>query len=169
MHANDSQGKVDDLVAKTPKAQTGQLGQSSPIPDLSARFEEYASAKDAQIAALVESQRFLQKLLIGIIAAAIVMGLGTSVFFIKQMRLVRQQLELQRAGTSESLRDFNVRIEPEIHRFAGELQAFSATNTDFRPVLEYFQPRLSRYFSTLAPSAPPQAATSGEKPPSEIP
>lgn len=151
-HSQANQGTPGSRAA-SPSEDRDQA-ESTPLQALRTEFEAFAQAKNSEIVAVIGAQRVLQKLVLGILVAAIIMSLGTSLFLIKQMRLVRQQLELQRSASGESLRDFTVRIEPEIHRFAAELQTFSGTNTDFRPILEYFQPRMSRYFSTSLPVPP---------------
>ena len=155
MNLNDAraQGSADKAPKPAPPTGSGvDQDQTDVIKELRGRMDDLARSRDTEIVTVVRAQRYLQRLLFGTLLAAILMALGTSLFFIKQMKFVRQQLEAQRSST-DSLRDFTGRVEPEIHRFAGELQTFSATNPDFRPVLEEFQPRLPRYFSTFVPSS----------------
>jgi hypothetical protein len=96
----------------------------------------------------------LQFLFVVAMAAVVMMALATSLFMLKQYRMVRAQVEEQRPNVQRMWGDYKNTSEPLIQKFTASLQVFAEKNRDFQPILERYHNALRPYFGPIVPAQP---------------
>jgi hypothetical protein len=97
----------------------------------------------------------LQTLFQFAVAGLIILSAALNIFLYKQMRLVRIQIPSQREATIRFTMEFNKRDDATIRSFVTRLEQFSATNPEFRPILDHYRIPLSAYFLLVPQKAAP--------------
>lgn len=135
------------------------------IRELQAQLEDHKMRVDQQAAGLWDEHDYLKKLFIAAILVLIIFNLGVLPFFVKQMRMIRNQLPNQRAVAFQMSVNIS-KTEAPLRAFAAQLQTFAAANPDYRPILDRYRGRLPQYFTTVGPALPaanPNAPEPAEK------
>ncbi|MFM1769110.1 MAG: hypothetical protein RJA22_1639 [Verrucomicrobiota bacterium] len=119
---------------------------------------------DAQgvLAALVQENQDMRRLLNGALVALVCLALGVNLFFFKQMRLVEQQVNEQRPVVLRTEAEFQRNRQPEITQFLARLQAYAATRRDFQSnVLDRYRSSLPQYLNRALVPVPATAPGPG--------
>lgn len=101
----------------------------------------------------------LQMLFQFTLGGLIILAAAVNLFMLKQMRLVRVQLEPQREVVRRQVAEFQKKDDILIRSFVARLQEFGATHPDFLPILHHYQPHLDAYFLPAAQKAAPAPAS----------
>jgi len=121
------------------------------VREIQARFQQFSLEATARTALLEEQAIHARKLVIGTQITLLFLLLGICLFVGVQMRTVRSQLVMQRPAMIQTIRQFEGKVEPNLKRFAAQLQAYAAVHPEFEPIIESHRAALSSYFSTLKP------------------
>jgi hypothetical protein len=103
----------------------------------------------------------LRNLFIATLIALLLVSGSFMLFMYIQMGMVRGQLAEQRPGVLKAIQDYKQISLPLIQRFAGKMQAYTATHPDFRPVWQKYEPALADLAAanSMSPVTPAPAAT----------
>jgi hypothetical protein len=108
-----------------------------PAPALAPETPDYLEQE------LFEFKRLFHALLVALLAPV----LAGTIYFAKQMRLVRGELAEYRPMVHRLAAEYRQK-EPRMKEFAAAMQAYGTTHPDFQPVVQRYRGLLSEYFVT---------------------
>ena len=132
--------------------------KSGPVPPSSleetrAFFAHEALRSAEEIGWLKRQVQVQRTLLVGTLLAGLILSGSLNILTLKQMRMVRDQLNETRPRVNHMYGEFR-KSEPIIREFVASLQAYAASNRDFQPILEKHRPFLQQYYTGPAVPAP---------------
>jgi hypothetical protein len=104
------------------------------------------SNNPANVDDLVADHRQLVALFNVAMAAVVIMAVFIFLFMFKQYRMVKAQVDEQRPTIQKMYVDYQKTTEPLVRNFTASLQAYSAKNRDFQPILDKYRDALRPYF-----------------------
>ena|ERR1051325_9823872 len=130
------------------------MNLSNPQDDLSE--PKANSVPSASLEELQYHVEGLRTLFIYVLVGLIAMTLTVDLCFIRrQMIASRAQFEDQRPKVSEKYANYKKQVEPRVRDFVSSIQAFTATNRDFQPILDRYRMYLTPYLAPSPSAGPP--------------
>ncbi len=129
-------------------------------------FERETLRSAEEIGWLKRQVQVQRTLLLGTLLATLILSGSMNILTVKQIRMVRDQLNQKRPFVNQMYVDFR-RSEPTLQDFVGSLQAYAATNRDFQSTLEKYRPYLQQYYTGPALPAPVPPSVQTPVPPSK--
>lgn len=107
------------------------------------------SPQDDAVARLEQSLNSLRRLFNIVLVALIILSGSLFIFLLRELGLSRKQI----TQLSQFVAEYEKNV-PMIEEFAGRLQAFAETNTDFKPILIRYFGATNTAARSVSPSTP---------------